>query len=68
MVCFFSGADELRPREKIGHNWMGGGMGATIVDSLSTLWVMGLKEQFADARQWVADNLSKRFEKVMCCC
>jgi len=32
-------------------------MGLTIVDSLDTLWIMGLKEEFEKGRQWVRDNL-----------
>ena len=32
-------------------------MGATIVDSLDTLLVMGMKEEFARAREWVEKKL-----------
>ena len=35
-----------------------GGVGATIVDSLDTLWLMGLKTEFQAARDWTAHNLS----------
>lgn len=35
-----------------------GGMAMTMLDSLSTLWVMGLKEEFEQARDWIAENLS----------
>lgn len=39
------GFDELMPVTKMGkNNW--GSMGATVVDSLDTLWLMGLKEEF----------------------
>lgn len=31
--------------------------GMTIVDSLDTLWIMGMKSEFAAARDWVAANL-----------
>jgi mannosyl-oligosaccharide alpha-1,2-mannosidase len=34
------------------------GLGATIVDSLDTLWIMGLKEEFARAADWVEHKLS----------
>jgi len=30
-----------------------GGLGATIVDSLDTLFIMGLDDQFNRAREWV---------------
>lgn len=37
-----------------------GGLGATLVDSLDTLYIMGLDEQFQRAREWVSNcfNLS----------
>ncbi len=51
------GRDELKPVSKRGHdNW--GGMGVTLVDSLDTLWLMGLKEEFWQARDWVRDSLT----------
>ena len=51
------GRDELKPISRRGHdNW--GGMGVTLVDSLDTLWLMGLKEEFWQARDWVRDSLS----------
>lgn len=31
--------------------------GATIVDSLDTLFIMGMKEEFKDAKEWVEKNL-----------
>lgn len=34
------------------------GMGMTLVDSLDTLWLMGLKEEFQEARDWVEHNLN----------
>jgi mannosyl-oligosaccharide alpha-1,2-mannosidase len=48
------GSDELRPISKSGHNWMGNGQGASIVDSLDTLYLMGMKDEFKRARDWVA--------------
>ena len=35
-----------------------GGVGMTLVDSLGTLWLMGLKEEFEEAVQWVSDHLA----------
>ena len=35
-----------------------GGIGCTLVDSLDTLWLMGMKEEFKEARDWVANHLS----------
>ena len=39
------GADELRPLTLKGKTVFGD-MGATLVDSLDTLWMMGLREEF----------------------
>eukprot|EP00568_Trieres_chinensis_P005159 CAMPEP_0183300398 /NCGR_PEP_ID=MMETSP0160_2-20130417/6841_1 /TAXON_ID=2839 ORGANISM="Odontella Sinensis, Strain Grunow 1884" /NCGR_SAMPLE_ID=MMETSP0160_2 /ASSEMBLY_ACC=CAM_ASM_000250 /LENGTH=744 /DNA_ID=CAMNT_0025462807 /DNA_START=48 /DNA_END=2282 /DNA_ORIENTATION=- len=50
------GMDELLPQTKRSHNnW--GGMGTTLVDSLDTLWLMGMKDEFYEARDWVRDHL-----------
>jgi len=45
------------PTGKIGRNDFGG-VGATIVDSLDTLWLMGLEAECAAARDWTAHNLT----------
>lgn len=51
------GYDEIKPQSKRGHdNW--GGQGITLVDSLDTLWLAGLKDEFYQARDWVRDHLS----------
>lgn len=31
--------------------------GATIVDGMDTLWIMGLKDRFHEGREWIKDNL-----------
>ncbi|KAK8309468.1 hypothetical protein V6Z12_D02G126800 [Gossypium hirsutum] len=50
------GNDELQPQAKDGVNSFGG-LGATLIDSLDTLYIMGLDEQFQRAREWVANSL-----------
>ncbi|XVF23212.1 hypothetical protein REPUB_Repub13aG0017500 [Reevesia pubescens] len=50
------GNDELQPQSKNGVNSFGG-LGATLIDSLDTLYIMGLDEQFQKAREWVANSL-----------
>jgi len=51
------GNDELHPQSNQGqNNW--GGMGTTLVDSLDTLWLMGMKKEFWEARDWVRDHLT----------
>ncbi|XP_059645161.1 mannosyl-oligosaccharide 1,2-alpha-mannosidase MNS1-like [Cornus florida] len=50
------GQDELQPQTKNGVDSFGG-LGATLVDALDTLYIMGLEEQFQRAREWVANSL-----------
>lgn len=49
------GQDELKPISKTGGNWLGSA--ATILDSLDTLWIMNLTEEFDDCRKFVAEEL-----------
>ena len=50
------GMDEVLPQSGRGsQNW--GGQGITLVDALDTLWLMNLKDEFAQARNWVRDHL-----------
>lgn len=58
--AFAWGKNELRPLSKSGHNGVFGHheLGATIVDSLDTLYIMGLKEQYEEGRDWVARKFS----------
>ena len=59
------GKDELKPVSKSFHNWgtsRGGpqslkGMALTAVDSLSTLWLMGLTEEFHKAMTLVTEEV-----------
>ncbi|CAN0880422.1 Mannosyl-oligosaccharide 1,2-alpha-mannosidase MNS1 [Linum grandiflorum] len=50
------GNDELQPQTKNGVDSFGG-LGATLIDALDTLYIMGLDEQFQRAREWVANSL-----------
>ena len=54
------GSDELQPQSRRGKNFFGG-LGATIIDSLDTLWIMGLSDEYARAGDRVAETL--HFEK-----
>uniref|UniRef100_A0A672SM63 alpha-1,2-Mannosidase n=1 Tax=Sinocyclocheilus grahami TaxID=75366 RepID=A0A672SM63_SINGR len=54
------GHNELKPIAKKGHstNIFGNSqMGATIVDALDTLYIMGLHDEFKDAQEWIEQNL-----------
>ncbi len=50
------GFDELLPLSGQGTDYLGG-FGCLILDSLDTLWLMGFKDQFFRARDWVRDHL-----------
>ena len=49
------GHDELRPISKTYSEWFM--LGLTIVDSLDTLWLMNMMEEYKEARDWVANEL-----------
>ena len=61
------GFDELMPLTQNGKNTFGG-LGATIVDSLDTLWLMGLQDEFKQARDWVVNELSFNKYVLLCSC
>uniref|UniRef100_A0A8C5NX35 alpha-1,2-Mannosidase n=1 Tax=Jaculus jaculus TaxID=51337 RepID=A0A8C5NX35_JACJA len=52
------GRNELRPLTKDGYdgNIFGGLTGATIIDSLDTLYLMELNEEFQEAKTWVKES------------
>lgn len=57
------GYDELLPVTRQGHDTFATGLGTTIVDSLSTMFIMGgLDGRYERARDWVKDTLD--FSKV----
>ncbi|CAL8317830.1 unnamed protein product [Lota lota] len=53
---FAWGHDELKPVSKTFAEWFG--LGLTLVDALDTMWILGLKEEFSEARGWVEKDLS----------
>mmetsp|Transcript_30342 Transcript_30342/g.66417 ORF Transcript_30342/g.66417 Transcript_30342/m.66417 type:complete len:793 (-) Transcript_30342:91-2469(-) len=58
---FAWGADELKPLSKVGHDTYGQ-IGMTILDSLTSLWLMGLTEEFEEATEFVKWELD--FQKA----
>lgn len=57
------GANELKPIAKSGHSagiFGSSSMGATVIDALDTLYIMGLNDEFKQARDWVAEHLNFR--------
>ncbi|XP_061460118.1 endoplasmic reticulum mannosyl-oligosaccharide 1,2-alpha-mannosidase isoform X2 [Rhineura floridana] len=53
---FAWGHDELKPISKSFSEWFG--LGLTLIDALDTMWILGLKEEFEEARKWVATDLN----------
>lgn len=53
---FAWGHDELKPLAKSYGEWFG--LGLTLIDALDTMWIMELKEEFEEAKKWVATELS----------
>ncbi|CAB4068260.1 MAN1A_C [Lepeophtheirus salmonis] len=60
------GSNELRPISRRGHSASVFGsspMGASIVDGLDTLYIMGLMDEYKKGRMWVEENLD--FDKMI---
>ncbi|XP_031554360.1 mannosyl-oligosaccharide 1,2-alpha-mannosidase IA-like [Actinia tenebrosa] len=60
-VTYAWGSNELRPISKTGHSasiFGTGSMGATVVDALSTLYLMDMKEEFERGKKWIALSLN----------
>ena len=56
------GADEYHPLSHTGSNLTeAGGIGYTVADSIDTMLIMGLDEEYQRARKWVEEKLD--FEK-----
>lgn len=49
------GKDELKPVSKTSNDWFN--LGLTLIDSLDTMWLMGLKDEFDEAREWVQSEM-----------
>ncbi|XP_046434864.1 mannosyl-oligosaccharide 1,2-alpha-mannosidase IA isoform X2 [Neodiprion fabricii] len=59
-VRYAWGKNELRPISKRGHSasiFGATNMGASIVDGLDTLYIMGFHDEFKQGRDWIAENL-----------
>ncbi|KAG1681970.1 Mannosyl-oligosaccharide 1,2-alpha-mannosidase IB [Nymphon striatum] len=59
-VRYAWGKNELRPISKTGHSpsiFGKSALGATIVDGLDTLYLMGLQEEFDRGKEWIASKL-----------
>ncbi|XP_062930027.1 endoplasmic reticulum mannosyl-oligosaccharide 1,2-alpha-mannosidase-like isoform X2 [Mobula hypostoma] len=50
------GHDELKPISKSYSEWFG--LGLTLIDALDTMWILGLKQEFEEAKNWVINELN----------
>jgi len=55
------GHDHLKPISKTYQDWFN--LGLTLIDSLDTMVMMNLKEEFSEAKDWVKDNLDFNIDK-----
>ncbi|CAG0915466.1 unnamed protein product [Notodromas monacha] len=58
---FAWGENELRPVTRTGHSagiFGKSKLGATIVDAMDTLYIMGLSEEFEEGRKWIQSDLT----------
>ncbi|KAM5298814.1 endoplasmic reticulum mannosyl-oligosaccharide 1,2-alpha-mannosidase [Ctenodactylus gundi] len=53
---FAWGHDELKPLSRSFSEWFG--LGLTLIDALDTMWILGLKQEFEEARKWVSTKLN----------
>ncbi len=54
------GTNEVRPISLRGHSasiFGSASMGATIVDAMDTLYIMGMMDEFEKGRQWIEQSL-----------
>jgi mannosyl-oligosaccharide alpha-1,2-mannosidase len=56
------GKNELRPLSKTGHSpgifGQAHDLGASIVDALDTLWIMGFEKEFNEGADWIKNKFS----------
>ena len=55
------GMDHLKPISKVHQTWFG--LGLTLIDSLDTMLVMNLREEFDEAQKWVEEELNFNINK-----
>ena len=50
----------MRPVSNVPHNWTQPALGVTLIDAMSTLWVLGLRDEFKEA----ADHVAASFDPL----
>lgn len=59
------GSDHLRPLSMKDQNWFS--VGLTIVDSVDTLILMGLEDEYNEAKEWIENSLNFEIHKDVNC-
>jgi len=65
-VTYGWGSNEVRPISLRGHSasvFGSASMGATIVDAMDTLYIMGMMEEYEKGKEWIEDSLD--FSKMV---
>lgn len=57
------GKDTLKPISQGHEDWLE--LGVTLIDSLDTMYMMGLREEFQEAREWVSASLDLHQDKLV---
>uniref|UniRef100_A0A1B6E7L9 alpha-1,2-Mannosidase n=2 Tax=Clastoptera arizonana TaxID=38151 RepID=A0A1B6E7L9_9HEMI len=50
------GHDHLKPISQSHNDWFG--LGLSIIDGIDTMYIMGLKDEFAEAQDWIMNHLT----------
>ena len=64
-LLLLQGANELDPASNKSHQntLFGSNSGATIIDALDTLYIMGMHDELSDAKDWVRTKLNMDVDK-----
>jgi len=58
-VQYAWGEDALEPVSRTAYKkWFGAQGGLTLIQAMSTLWLVGMPEEFDRGRQWIVDNFN----------
>lgn len=57
------GEDEVFPISGFDHAKAKTKVGTTLIDSLDTMWIMDMKKEFWEARDWVRDSLNQNVDE-----
>lgn len=59
------GHDDLKPISGTSSDWVPGGIGMTVIDGITTAWIMGLEEEYNQAKEFIINNLSFNRDRLI---